>query len=122
MAGASDSSRSRKPPARTPQAREDQLIALAYDAAEKIIRSGGATSQLLTHFLKLGTEREKLERTRLQQEVALLQAKTENLNKSGFLEELMTNALSAMKTYAGRGDDADYTNQALQRTSNNRLV
>ena len=122
MAAKDKSGRPRRPPAKTPQAREDQLVALAYDAAEAVIRSGNATSQLLTHFLKLGTEREKLERARLEGEVALLQAKKESLNKTGFMEELMKEAVAAMRTYAGRGEDADYTDQALQRTDEDRSV
>lgn len=114
MADKSGSGRPRRPPARTPQAREDQLVALAYDESERLIRSGNATSQLLTHFLKLGTEREKLERERLSGEVEFLKAKRDNLNKQGAMEGLMQAALTAMRTYTGRGDDADYADQALQ--------
>ena len=100
--------RTRRPPAPTPDAREKQLIGLAYDEAERQIRAGGATSQLLTHFLKAGTERERLERLRLEREVALLQAKTEVLGKTDRMETLMNDALSAMRTYSGRGIDEEY--------------
>jgi hypothetical protein len=108
MAAKDGSGRPRRPPARTPQDRENQLIALAYDESERIIREGRATSQLLTHFLKLGTDRERLERERLDGEVELLRAKRDSLNKQGLMEGLMQEALTAMRTYTGRGEDADY--------------
>lgn len=108
MASKRDPGGPRRSPARSSQQREDQLVALAYDAAEKVIRGGNATSQLLTHFLKLGTAREALERQRLEREVELLKAKSDNLNKQGMMETLMGEALSAFKTYSGHGDDGDY--------------
>jgi hypothetical protein len=92
-----------RPPATTPDGRERQLIAAAYDLAEQQIRDGTATAQVITHFLKLGTEREKLERTRLQGENRLLEAKVDSLASASRVEELYKNALAAMKSYAGRG-------------------
>lgn len=97
----------RRPPATTPQGRENQLIALAYDEAEKQIREGRATSQLLTHFLKLGTEREKLERHKIANETRLTDAKIESLASQKNVEKLYGEALLAMKEYSGNGSDYD---------------
>lgn len=90
-----------RPPATTPEGREKQLIGAAYDLAERQIREGTATAQVITHFLKLGTEREKLERKRLEGENKLIDAKVESLASAARVEELYKNALAAMRSYAG---------------------
>lgn len=92
-----------RPPATTPDGRERQLIAAAVDLAEEQIRSGTASAQVITHFLKLATTREKLEQQRLVSENRLLEAKVESLASAARVEELYKNALAAMKSYAGRG-------------------
>lgn len=89
-------------PARTPEAREQQLIALAVDLAEKQLLEGTASSQVITHYLKLGTTREKLEKEKLAKENALLAAKTDAIHSAQKVEELYTQALSAMKLYSGQ--------------------
>jgi hypothetical protein len=67
----------RRPPATTPEARENQLIALAVDLAEKQLSEGTASSQVISHYLKLGSTREQLEKQKLEKENELLKAKTE---------------------------------------------
>src|SRR5450756_775277 len=81
--------RTRRPPATTPRQRENQLIASAIDLAEKQIADGTATSQVLTHFLKLGSGREELERDKLRQENKLLQAKVCLLYTSDAADDLL---------------------------------
>ena len=88
-------------PALTPEARENQLIALASDLAEQQLREGTASSQVITHYLKLGSMKERLEREKLEQENALLRAKTESLQSAKRVEELYESALKAMKNYSG---------------------
>lgn len=88
-------------PATTPEARENQLISLAYDLAEKRLRSGEATSQEVSHFLKMGSIREKKERERLDHENDLLQAKREMMESQKRIEETYANALAAMRSYSG---------------------
>lgn len=97
--------RTRRPPATTPESRENQLIAKAYDLAERQIDEGTATSQLLTHFLKHGSPREKLERERLQKENDLLRAKVEQLASAKNVEALYKEALDAMRSYSGQPPD-----------------
>lgn len=94
-------------PATTPEARENQLIALAVDLAEKQLLEGTASSQVITHYLKLGTAKEKLEREILESKKELMKAQTENLQAAKRIEELYTNALNAMKHYSGQDIDQD---------------
>lgn len=95
--------RSKTRPAMDPEARENQLISLAMDAAEQQIRDGTASSQVITHFLKLGSERERLEREKLAQENELLRAKTAAIESGERTRELYEEAIKAMRTYAGLG-------------------
>lgn len=95
-------------PALTPETRENQLISLAVDLAEQQLREGTASSQVITHYLKLGSTREKLERERLEEENKLLRAKTKALEDQKELKELYADALKAMRNYSGNGGSDDY--------------
>ena len=94
-------------PATTPEARENQLISLAVDLAEKQLIEGTASSQVITHYLKLGSTKEKIEREILEKQKELIEAKTENLQSAKRIEELYTNAINAMKNYSGQTNDSD---------------
>lgn len=94
-------------PATTPEARENQLIALAVDLAEKQLIEGTASSQVITHYLKLGSTKEKIEREILEKQKELIEAKTENLQSAKRIEELYTNAINAMKNYSGQGEEPE---------------
>lgn len=94
-------SRQLQAPALTPEARENQLIALAVDLAEKQLAEGTASAQVITHYLKLGSTRERLEKEKLKKENELLQAKREALESAKRVEELYSNALEAMRSYSG---------------------
>lgn len=98
--GGGPSRRSRR--ATTPEGRESQLIAMAYDLVEQRIRRGSATSQEVTHFLKLGSSRERLEQQRIEYQNKLDEAKIEAMASQAKLEETYRRALSAMSTYQGR--------------------
>lgn len=87
--------------ATTPQEREDQLINLAYDVVERKMLDGTASSQEITHFLKLGSSREKLEQLKLQQENELIGAKIEAIAAGQRIEELYEGAITAMRSYQG---------------------
>ena len=95
---------SRKPrrPATTPEGRENQLVSLASDLAERQLIAGNASAQVITHFLKLGSTREKLEQERLHRENLLLSAKVDQIASSKRIEELYETALNAMRAYSGR--------------------
>ena len=104
-------SKSRMRPATTPEARQNQLISLAVDLAEQQLRDGTASSQVITHYLKLGSTKERLEKEKLAEENKLLKAKTENLKSQQRTEELYAKALMAMQDYSGKklmeDDDED---------------
>ena len=97
-------------PALTPEARENQLIALAVDLVEQRLREGTASSQETTHFLKLGSMKNRLEMEKLEEENKLLKAKAESIQSQKRVEELYAEALNAMRNYAGQsgGIDDDY--------------
>lgn len=100
-------SKRRRPPATTPDSRENQLISLAVDLAEKQLSEGTASSQVISHYLKLGSSQARLEKEILFHQKELIQAKTENLKSAKKQEELYSNALNAMRTYSGRGEGYD---------------
>ena len=91
-------------PALTPEARENQLISLAVDLAEKQLREGTASSQVISHYLKLGSTKERIEKEILEKQKELITAKTENLKSIKRSEELMEEAIRAFKQYNGQGD------------------
>ena len=95
-------------PATNPEAREKQLIALAVDLVEQRLLDGTASSHETTHFLKLGSMKNRLEMEKLQEENRLLQAKTESLQSAKRVEELYSEAISAMRRYSGNGDSDEY--------------
>lgn len=96
-------------PALTPEARENQLIALAMDLAEERLRNGTASSQEVTHFLKLGSQKEILEREKLEKENQLLKSKTEALQSAKRVEELYADAIKAFSSYkSGEPGNDDY--------------
>lgn len=103
--------RSTRPPATTPEARENQLIAQAYDLAEERLQNGTASAQEVTHFLKLGSSREKLEQERIRNDNMLTQAKIDHMASLQRQEELIAEALVAMRGYQGietPGEQDDY--------------
>lgn len=95
-------------PALTPEARENQMISLAVDLAEKQLQEGTASSQVITHFLKLGSTKQQLEKQKLEEENKLLRAKTENLQMVKKIDELYTEAIEAMRRYSGQSDSDEY--------------
>lgn len=107
MAARRNEAKPRRAPATTPEGREKQVISLAVDLAEKQIREGTATSQVLTHFLKLGTAREELDLLRLRSDVELQKAKIEAMASSQRMEQLYEKAIRAMRVYSGAEPEED---------------
>lgn len=94
-------------PALTPRSREDQLIALATNVAEQKLRDGTASSQLITHYLRVAAdrEREELEKELLAEKKKLMEAKIKSLESERRIEELYLNAVNAMRTYTGQSNN-----------------
>ena len=95
-------------PAISIEAREGQLIDAAISLAEKQIMEGTASSQVLTHFLKLGSTRERLEHELKMKELELMQAKTEQIKSMQRSEELFEKAIDAFTRYSGHGDPDEH--------------
>lgn len=92
----------RRRPATTPEGRENELVSAAHDLAERQIRNGTASSQVITHFLKLGSSREILEQERLKHENELTRVRIEAHESAKRVEDLYTNAINAMRAYSGQ--------------------
>ena len=90
--------------AKTPEDRENQLILLATDLAEKQLANGTASAAVITHFLKLATEKEKLEREGLRTENKLKVARTDAIESAARVEDLYASAMEAIKSYRGGSD------------------
>ena len=102
----SDSVRKRRPPL-SPEARENRMISLAVDLAEKQLMEGTASSQVITHYLKMGSTKERIEREILEKQKELIEAKTKNLQSVERQDELYKKALDAMRNYSGHGESDD---------------
>ena len=94
-------------PALTPESREDQLVALAINLAEKQLLEGTASAQVISHFLKIGSTKERIEKEILEEQKAMIKAKTEALKSEKRVEELYEEALNAMRRYSGQVVDED---------------
>lgn len=97
-----------RPPAATPEAMENQMISLAVSLAKKQLEEGTASSQVITHFLKLGSCREQIEKEVLLEQKKLLNAKTEQIQSGKDIKELYGQALAAMQKYSGNKVDEQY--------------
>lgn len=103
----SDTPKRRARPAVTEEARQSQMIALAEDCAEKQLRDGTAPAQIIVHYLKLATEREKAELKKLETDNLLAQAKIDALKAEKSKEEMFKAAIEAMRSYRGLGGPGD---------------
>lgn len=95
-------------PATSPEARENQMIALAYDVAEERLRNGTASAQEVVHFLRLGSMKERKELELMEKKIELDTAKTEALQSAKRVEELYANAINAFKSYRSSSESEDY--------------
>lgn len=98
----------RRRPATTPEAREQELVGLAYDLAEQQLKAGTASSQMITHLMKAGSVREELEQMRIAHEIELARVKRESMEKADRMETLMEDAITAMRSYQGAAEGAEY--------------
>lgn len=85
----------------TPEAREDYMINLAMDNAERQLREGTASSQVIAHFLRLGSSRERMEQDKLREDIEYSRTKTEAITASAHAEERYAEAIEAMRRYSG---------------------
>lgn len=91
----------------TPQARESKMISLAERLAERQLEDGTASAQVITHYLKLGSSREQIEKKRLEAEVKLQEAKVEQIANGSKMEQLLVHAIKAFRGYQGNFDEPE---------------
>ncbi len=101
-----EANRTLRPPVSI-EAQENLMISLAVQCAEKQLREGTASSQVITHYLKLGSSKERIEKEILEKQKELIEAKTKNLNASNEAKELYAKALAAFRLYSGNNDDEE---------------
>lgn len=105
------SKKTRRPMATTPEAQEDRMISKAVNLAERQLEDGTASAQVITHYLKLGSSRERLDQELIQENIELQKAKRESMASAARVEELYSAAITAMRKYAGQeplSSDDDY--------------
>lgn len=103
-----DSKKPARPPATTPEGRQKQMMALAFDQAELQMREGVAPAPVVVHFLKLATEQTKLEAEQMRRKNLLLEKQVDQIDQAGRIEELLGKAVESMTKYQGRGEDEEY--------------
>lgn len=81
------------------------MISLAMNLAEKQLEEGTASSQVITHYLKLATTRERIEKEILERQKELVQAKTDSLRANQQLSDLFSEAIRAMKEYSNETEE-----------------
>ena len=107
------SSSRRRAPAQTPEARENQMIALAMDRVEDRMLNGKASAQEYIYFLKIASTKSQLELEKLRNENELLKAKADALESAKKTEELYRDAIKAMRAYSGAENESDDPNQVI---------
>ena len=107
MASSRKEPAAKRPPARTPEDRERQLVSLAVDLAEKQLRDGTASTAVITHYLKASSPREGLERRKLSGENRLLDAKINEIQQGREIKQLYAGAIKAMRAYQGGEEEED---------------
>lgn len=92
----------------TPEGREQQITARAMELAEEQIENGTASAQVISHFLKAGSQRERLEQERLQSENALLKSRIKQIEDGTQMIALYEDAIQAMRGYSGQEELEEY--------------
>lgn len=103
----SSDSKKRRRPALSPEAEEDEMIALAVARAKEQLIDGTASSQIIVHYLKMASTEERIKREILEKQKDLIEAKTTNLQNTSRSAEIAQKALDAFRHYSGHGDDDD---------------
>lgn len=94
-------SKQKKMPAKTIEGRENQLINLAVNEAEQRLLNGTASSQIIVTLLKLATTKAQLEIEKTRADIALQNAKEQELKNKATSEDMFAKALSAFRSYKG---------------------
>ena len=96
----------KRPPARTPEDRENQLMASAIDLVEKQIAEGTVSSQVLTHYIRMSSSRNRLEEQKLRLETERIRVQNDDILRAREREEDYDKVLIALRRY--QGDTSDH--------------
>lgn len=99
--------KSKRAPAMSLEAHQNQMISLANKCAEEQLRKGTASSQIICHYLKMGSERERLAVEQARADLELTRAKTKAIESSERMDEMFTKALKVFSSYRGETDEED---------------
>lgn len=97
-------------PSVTDEEQENKLIALSYRQAEQQLIEGTASSQIVTHFLKLGTRKADLELEQAKLQNRLLEEKILSEQSSIEINKMFTQVMEALKVYNGDPEAEYYAN------------
>lgn len=95
----------RKLPARSPEARENQLINKAVNLAEKKLDDGTASSQIIALLLSLGTQKTRLEIEKLRSDLRVADARIKAMEAQETSKDLYEKAIQAFRSYSGQEED-----------------
>lgn len=84
--------------------RERELAYLATCLAEQQLRDGSAKAQVITHYLKLASPRENIERRMMEAKIQLLEGQLQACQRDTTTQQLLEEAIESLKMY--RGDDS----------------
>ena len=98
-------SNNKLPLSRTIEESETRCIAYATKLAEQQLAEGTASSQIITHYLKIGSEKARYETERLKYETEMIKAKTEAIKSQQQTDELIRDAVKAFKHYSGNDEE-----------------
>lgn len=90
------------------EARENQIISLAYDLVEQRLRDGTASAQEVTYWLRYGSRKDKLEQEMMEAKNEVLRAKADAIKAVEKSERMYAEAIRAFRAYGGEGDEEDY--------------
>ncbi len=97
----SNTPKRRRKPAQTVEDRENELVKSAIDLAAQQLNDGTASPSVITHFLRLGSVREQLERRKLMKENDLMDVKMAAIEASERREQEYSEAINALRRYKG---------------------
>lgn len=80
---------------------------LAVDLAEKQLSEGTASAMLITHYVRMASQKNRLEQEKLQKEIEFLRAKTEAYEADRRSDEKYERALKAFSLYSGRPNEGE---------------
>lgn len=84
--------------------RERENMFLATELAAKQLRDGTAKAQVVTHYLRMSSPREDIERRMMEAKIALLEGQLAACQNDMATQALIIEALESLREYRGSGE------------------